>query len=129
MKPRAWYSPEIWLTISRESLKMSITLTWMLLAWCSPTSKASYSASLLEDVKPNLTLWNLCPSGDISMIPAPECCSLDEPSTYNFHEEVSASLDGSVFIGSWMTGSVNSATKFASACPLIIVRGWYCMSN
>lgn len=102
----------------------------MVLARRNPASKASYSASLFEAVNLNLTtLWNLCPSGDMSMTYAREWWSLDEPSMYNFHAGALIVLGGSTIPGSLIEGSVNSAMKFTSACPLIAIHGRYCMSN
>ena len=63
----------------------------------------------------------MSPSGDSSMMSAPPTCLLDDPFVCILHLGTSsAPLPSSL---------VNSAIKFVTICPLIVIRGRYWMSN
>ena len=91
----------------------------------SPTIKASYWASLLKALNPNLNeCSNLIPFGVIMMIPAPAPMALDAPSTNTLHGRFSTwQTIPSSFLGE------NSVMKSARTWPFIAFRGLYRMSK
>ena len=99
------------------------TLTALVaLVGSSPATSASYFASLLVVGKLRQTIHStVSPSGDSSTTPALSACLLDDPSTCMLHRG-----DSSVPLSSPL---VNSAMKFVTICPLMVVRGRYWMSN
>ena len=87
---------------------------------------ASYSASLLEVLNPNLSAYSMSiPSGEVRIRPAPLPYAFEAPSTESFQVERSvvawASLAGSA--------DVNSMMKSAKTCAFIAVFGLYLISN
>ncbi|CAN8289030.1 unnamed protein product [Cochlearia groenlandica] len=74
-------SPLNWLMTSYESHNASSSFAPSSIARRMPAIMASYSASLLEALKPSL---NNCPRtsfvGDFSVMPMPDPCWLDDPS-------------------------------------------------
>ena len=92
------------------------------LARSSPTTKASYSASLLVVGKSKRTMHSiLSPSGLWSITLAPPACLLEDPSVWMLQCGISSAP--------WPSLRVNFVMKLATTCPFIAVRGQYCMSN
>ena len=87
---------------------------------------ASYSASLLEVLNPNLSAYSMSiPYREVRIRLAPLPCAFKAPSTESFQVERSvvawASLVGSA--------DVNSMMKSAKTCAFIAVFGLYLISN
>jgi hypothetical protein len=98
------------------------------LAALRPCRRASYSASLFEALKPNLTACsNSSPPGDIRTIPKPEPLEFASPSTYNVHPFFSkirsTPLGCSSMVGRLLFSGANLVMKSASTCPLMDVLG------
>ena len=92
----------------------------------SPTMTASYSASLLEALKPNLRAYSTSiPSREVRIRPAPLPWALAAPSTDNLQ----MGRSGVSWVASVDFAGVNSLMKSTKICPFIAFLGLYLMSN
>ena len=116
-------SPFIWDIARFESPCTSRRWMPMETAIRRPCSRASYSAVLLESI---YSIWSMYYTmslvGDVRTTPAPRPASILEPSKCMIQLEYAPYSLGS-------SASVHSATKSASTCDLMALRGLYVMSN
>ena len=119
----ASHSPFICPITNLESLWRSNFLAPKAFLILSLINMASYSASLLVVGNWSCTLYpRTSPSGVMMMTLTPPLFRADDPSVWIVHLFDSSRI-------SFSSGIVNSTTKSTNACALIVVLGWYSMSN
>ena len=129
---------EVWCYSNSSSLSSPLNFPPILWTIDIPSSKVSYSASLLVAEKPSLNDFSkMSFSGEIKTSPTPDPFWFVAPSTYTFHCNDSyiaiwptdfSSMQCSFDLSS--TGvSVNSTIKSARTWPLTEVHGMYLMSK
>ena len=113
---RSHHSPGLWPPENRSIQPHLWPL--MALARSSPTTRISYSASLLVTGKSRRTIHLiLFPSGEQSIILAPPAYLLDNPPVWILHWGCSPAP--------WPSMLVISAMKSATTCAFMAVRGRY----
>ena len=117
--------PSSWLTTNRESKQTSTSCALKSRIALSPASRASYSASLLEALKPNLKKCSTyIPSGVIITIFAPASKTLEAPSMNTLYGRTSTlqTISNSLC-------RENSATKSARTWTFTELLGLYHISK